>query len=64
MLDTLVVKSIEICTLQNKWLRMQIQPYRTLNNIIEGVVITFTDITEIVDLRATIAHLQAELNHA
>ena len=64
VLDTLVVKSIEICTLQNKWLRMQIQPYRTLNNIIEGVVITFTDITEIVDLRATIAHLQAELNHA
>ena len=64
VLDTLIVKSIEICTLQNKWLRMQIQPYRTLNNIIEGVVITFTDITEIVDLRATVAHLQAELNHA
>ncbi len=63
VLDTLTVKSVEICTLQNKWLRMQIQPYRTLNNVIEGVVITFIDITEIVDLRARVTQLQHELNN-
>ena len=30
---------------------MRIQPYRTLDNVIEGVVITFIDITEIVRAR-------------
>jgi two-component system CheB/CheR fusion protein len=32
-----------------KWFMMRIMPYRTLNNVIEGAVITFVDITEIVD---------------
>lgn len=35
------VKSID-----NKWYQMQIMPYRTSSNVIEGVVITFVDITK------------------
>jgi two-component system CheB/CheR fusion protein len=31
-----------------KWYTMRIQPYRTLDNVIEGAVITFVDITETV----------------
>ena len=29
------------------WYLMRIRPYRTLDNVIEGAVITFVDITEI-----------------
>jgi two-component system CheB/CheR fusion protein len=30
---------------------MRMLPYRTLNNVIEGAVITFVDITEMVSIR-------------
>lgn len=47
VLDTLIPKEIQIETNNNKWYTMKIQPYRTIDNIIEGAVITFVDITEI-----------------
>jgi two-component system CheB/CheR fusion protein len=43
--DTLVPKEIEIRTKDNGWVTMRLAPYRTLENIIDGVVITFVDIT-------------------
>ncbi|MCX7085366.1 MAG: PAS domain-containing protein [Methylococcales bacterium] len=58
VLIDLVPKTIEICTVQHKWLRMCIQPYRTLNNVIEGIVITFIDINEIIELRKLVNNLQ------
>jgi two-component system CheB/CheR fusion protein len=47
VLDTLVQKEIETQTAEGKWYTLRIQPYRTLENVIEGAVITFVDITEI-----------------
>ncbi|MCC5815273.1 MAG: PAS domain-containing protein, partial [Leptospira sp.] len=44
--DTLIPKVIEVQTLIGKWFRMNILPYRTLENVIEGAVITFVDISE------------------
>jgi two-component system CheB/CheR fusion protein len=49
VLDTLIPKEIKVYTTMGKWFMMRIMPYRTLNNVIEGAVITFVDITEIVD---------------
>ena len=46
VLDTLVPKEVEVQTTEGKWYTMRIQPYRTLDNVIEGAVITFVDITE------------------
>lgn len=46
VLDTLVPKEMDLQTIEKNWYRMRIQPYRTLNNVIEGAVITFVDITE------------------
>lgn len=46
VLGTLIPKSIEVQTVKGDWYRMNILPYRTLDNIIEGAVITFVDITE------------------
>jgi two-component system CheB/CheR fusion protein len=46
VLDTLMLKNIEVQTLDGNWYEMIIQPYRTIENVIEGVVLTFVDITE------------------
>ena len=46
VLDNLIPKSIEVQTINEEWYRMNISPYRTLDNIIEGAVITFVNITE------------------
>jgi two-component system CheB/CheR fusion protein len=46
VLNTLVHKETDVRTKAGKWYRMHIQPYRTTDNVIEGAVITFTDITE------------------
>ncbi|MEZ7198032.1 chemotaxis protein CheB [Pseudodesulfovibrio karagichevae] len=46
VLETLLPKDLEVQTADGKWYTMRIQPYRTLENVIEGAVITFVDITE------------------
>ncbi len=46
VLDTLVPKEADVQTTAGGWYSMRIQPYRTQNNVIEGAVITFADITE------------------
>jgi two-component system CheB/CheR fusion protein len=51
VLNSLIPKEVEVLTLDGKWYRMHIQPYRTMDNVIEGAVITFTDITELVQSR-------------
>lgn len=47
VLEKLVFKEIEARTKDKKWYLVRIVPYRTMENVIEGVVITFTDINEI-----------------
>lgn len=44
VLRTLVYKEIELQTNDGTWYQMKILPYRTTNNVIDGVVITFSDI--------------------
>jgi two-component system CheB/CheR fusion protein len=46
VLDTLVPKQIEVQNKAGAWYVMRIHPYRTLENVIEGAVITFVEITE------------------
>ncbi len=46
VLDSLVPKDIEVQTREGSWYLLRIRPYRTLENVIKGAVITFTDITE------------------
>ncbi len=45
VLDTLVPKEVEVRTTDARWYAMRIQPYRTLDNFIEGAVLTFVDVT-------------------
>jgi two-component system CheB/CheR fusion protein len=46
VLDNLIPQEAEVQSLEGKWYTMRIQPYRTVDNVIEGAVITFVDITE------------------
>ena len=52
VLDTLIPKEVDVQTTAGIWYTMRIQPYRTLDNVIEGAVITFVDITEMTRVRA------------
>ena len=47
VLDTLIPKQIEVQTHEAKWYTMNILPYRTMDNVIEGAVITFVDISDL-----------------
>jgi two-component system CheB/CheR fusion protein len=51
VLNTLVSKEVQVQTIDGKSYTMRIQPYRTLENVIEGAVISFVDITEMVKTR-------------
>lgn len=55
VLETLVPHEVEVETKTGEWYLLRIRPYRTRENVIEGAVITFTDITE---MRRTKAALQ------
>ena len=46
VLDTLIPKELDVQTSEGNWYTMSIRPYRTLDNVIEGVVLTFFNITE------------------
>jgi two-component system CheB/CheR fusion protein len=47
VLRTLIFKEIELQTNDGYWYQMRILPYRTTNNVIDGVVITFSDINNV-----------------
>ncbi len=47
VLDTLIPRELEVQSIADHWYTLRIQPYRTLENMIEGAVITFVDITAI-----------------
>ncbi|MFZ1830633.1 MAG: PAS domain-containing protein, partial [Candidatus Competibacteraceae bacterium] len=51
VLDSLIPTEREVQTTTGRWYTLRILPYRTLDNMIEGAVITFVDITEIVQTR-------------
>ena len=57
VLDTLIPVAREVRSADGAWFMARIQPYRTLENVIDGVVLTFTDITERV---RAMAELQAQ----
>lgn len=46
VLDTLVPIEREVRSDDGTWFLARVQPYRTVDNVIDGVVLTFTDITE------------------
>jgi two-component system CheB/CheR fusion protein len=58
VLDKLTSKDVEVQTGTGEWYLLRLRPYRTLDNAVDGAVITFTDITEI--RKAQAARLESE----
>jgi two-component system CheB/CheR fusion protein len=47
VLDTLHRKEVEVQARSGAWFSLRIMPYRTVDNVIDGVVLTFVDITKL-----------------
>ena len=59
VLETLVPCEREVRTAGGSYYLTRIQPYRTMDNVIEGVVLTFTDITQRVAAEAALVEARA-----
>ncbi len=59
VLDTLAPKEVEVQTKAGAWFLLRIRPYRTVENIIEGAVITFVDITEMKRVQQALREVNA-----
>lgn len=44
VLDSLIPKEVKVQTISGRWYLLRIQPYRSIRNVIRGVVCTFQDI--------------------
>lgn len=55
VLNTLIPFEAEVKTNSHDWYLMRIHPYRTTDNVIEGAVISFFDITDLVGVRKELA---------
>ncbi|HYL01213.1 MAG TPA: chemotaxis protein CheB [Steroidobacteraceae bacterium] len=54
VLRTLVFKEKQIAARDGRWFSVRVLPYRTLENVIDGVVLTFTDTTAATLLKMTL----------
>ena len=62
VLDTLVPKEAEVQVKNGAWYLMRIRPYRTMENLIEGAVITLVDISERKKAEQGLRRSEARLN--
>jgi two-component system CheB/CheR fusion protein len=61
VLRTLVFRECDVATFDGRWFKVRIMPYRTQENRIDGVVITFSDMTLSKKLELTLAAAKARL---
>jgi two-component system CheB/CheR fusion protein len=61
-LKTLAVKSADVKAVDGTWYHMRILPYRTTENIIEGVLVTFVDITDQKNVEETLKKTNEHIN--
>jgi len=61
VLDTLKPKEIEVQTHDGAWHLMRILPYRTLENVIEGAVLTFVDISATKKTQASLLEARSQI---
>jgi two-component system CheB/CheR fusion protein len=57
VLETLVPKEVQVQASDDRWFNLRVLPYRTADNVIDGVVMTFTDTT-------TLKRAEAQLQEA
>jgi two-component system CheB/CheR fusion protein len=60
VLRTLMFKERQVAARDGRWFTVRLLPYRTLENVIDGVVITFTEVTATKRLEATLREQAGE----
>lgn len=63
VLTALIFSEKQVRTQDGRWYRVRIMPYRTQDNVIDGVVITFIDITGIKQLEARLRKRETRHEH-
>ena len=64
VLEDLVVRESEVHSDDNRCYSMRVRPYRTVTNVIEGVVITFHDITDFKRVETALRESEAQIRTA
>ena len=64
VLDSLIPKEIEVQTQKGVWHMMRILPYRTHENVVDGAVITFVDISRIKKAEEKVQRMAAIIHDA
>lgn len=62
VLKDLSTQEFEVESMDGQFFRTRIMPYRTMQNVIDGVVVTFEDITEFKKFRRTAQRLSVMMN--
>jgi two-component system CheB/CheR fusion protein len=60
VLDSLAPQEAEVQSRDGRWYLMRIRPYRTVDNVIEGVMLTFNDITEQKEVQTQLSQAKTE----
>lgn len=63
VLRTLGVRERQLAAAEGRHFQMRILPYRTVENMIDGVVLTFTDVTQIEQTQQALRSLNDDLKH-
>ncbi len=61
VLDTLVYKELQVETKKGEWYLLRIMPYRTMENMIDGGVLTFTNIGTVKKLEESLRESEQRL---
>ena len=64
VLETLAPRELEVQSTTGKWYALRILPYRTIDNVVEGAVISFVDITLLVRARESLRRLAVVVRDA
>ena len=64
VLETLIPKEVEVHSQYGEYYSMRILPYRTLNNVIEGAVISFVDISQTKKAEKALGEMETTLKAA
>jgi two-component system CheB/CheR fusion protein len=64
VLETLIPKEVEVHSHYGEYYSMRILPYRTLNNVIEGAVISFIDISQTKKAEKALGEMETTLKAA
>jgi two-component system CheB/CheR fusion protein len=63
-LKTLTVKTLEVESSNQQWYQVKIAPYRTISNLVDGLVITFINISAFKQLQIEFNALKKTLSKA